>query len=79
MDEPSYWTSLPADSPVDRQTLVKQVVALADKYQQMGVIIKLPGEQAYEYTTKYHSLGAGKRIPYGSATRQKEPMSHVLH
>lgn len=76
VDEPSLFASMPAGqiaNPEQARTLVKLVVQLADKYQQMGVIVKAPGEQAYEYTTRHHDMGAGKRIPYGTATRQKEP------
>jgi len=73
--EKSLFVSLPtgSDMPSDEE-IVDFFVTLAEKYQQVGVIIKLPDEEtAYEYTTRHHDMGAGHRIAYNDPGRHEKP------
>src|SRR5581483_3731097 len=78
VEEDSVTVSAPKNAPLPPpDEIVKFFIALAEKYQQMGVIIKLPGEEAHEYTTNFHGAGPGNRIPYGNAERLKDPMYYT--
>ena len=74
VEEKSLFVSLPAGTdPGPRQEVIDFFVALAEKYQQWGVIIKFPGEEAHEYTTQHHELGPHRRVPYVEPHKEEEP------
>lgn len=72
--EPSFLVSHPGAGLPDDETLVHMFVGLAKKYDQAGVVIKLPGStEAHEYTTGEHFLGGGTRVPYRDPVLAKKP------
>ncbi len=73
--EPSFVVSFDSTRhalPPDDE-LVSRFVGLADKYRQMAVLIKLPGQETHEYTTQHHDSSPNARIPYHEPAYDPEP------
>jgi hypothetical protein len=59
---------------IPHEQLVQFFLGLAEKYGQIGVIIRLPGEyQAYEYFTSHSSETPGSRRPYNFPRKEEAP------
>jgi len=73
--EKSLFVSMPKNAVApSNEDIIDFFVTLAEKYQQMGVLIKLPGEdETFEYTTRHHGMGAGHRIPYNEPRADPQP------
>lgn len=73
--EKSLFVSWPKHiPPPPNEEIIKFFTELAEQYQQIGVIIKLPGEEtAHEYMTG-HAPDPKKRVPYLNPRKEEEPM-----
>lgn len=73
--EKSLFVSWPKEvPPPPNEEIISFFTKLAEQFQQVGVIIKLPGEAtAHEYLTS-HAPDANKRVPYLNPRKEEEPM-----
>lgn len=73
--EKSLFISWPRNvPPPPNDEIIRFFTQLAEEFQQIGVIIKLPGEEtAHEYLTS-HAPNANQRVPYLNPRKEEEPM-----